>query len=89
MSNKNSLEIAYQNATELIHKKEYKQAVIQLNEIIKVFPNELNSIYLLIEYLDCISLLYVFTIIIKLELYFFFQFKWHECKILSNFLLFF
>ena len=49
MDKKNSVEIAYQNATELIHKKEYKQAVIQLNEIIKVFPNELNSIYLLID----------------------------------------
>ena len=49
MDKKNSVEIAYKNATELIHKKEYKQAVIQLNEIIKVFPNELNSIYLLID----------------------------------------
>ena len=49
MDKKNSVEIAYQNATELIHKKQYKQAVIQLNEIIKVFPNELNSIYLLID----------------------------------------
>ena len=49
MSNKNSLEIAYQNARDLIHKKEYLQAISQLNEIIKVFPNELNSIYLLID----------------------------------------
>ena len=45
MSNKNSLEIAYQNATDLIHKKEYLQAISQLNEILKIFPNELNSIY--------------------------------------------
>ena len=49
MNNKNSLEIAYQNARDLIHKKEYPQAISQLNEIIKVFPNELNSIYLLID----------------------------------------
>ena len=49
MNNKNSLEIAYQNARDLIHKKEYLQAISQLNEIIKVFPNELNSIYLLID----------------------------------------
>jgi len=49
MSNKNSLEIAYQNATDLIHKKEYLQAISQLNEILKIFPNELNSIYLLID----------------------------------------
>ena len=48
MNNKNSLEIAYQNARDLIHKKEYLQAISQLNEIIKVFPNEFNSIYLLI-----------------------------------------
>ena len=49
MNNKNSLEIAYQNARDLIHKKEYLQAISQLNEIIKIFPNELNSIYLLID----------------------------------------
>ncbi len=49
MSNKNSLQIAYQNARDLIHKKEYLQAISQLNEILKVFPNELNSIYLLID----------------------------------------
>ena len=49
MSNKNSLEIAYQNARDLIHKKEYLQAIDQLNEILKIFPNELNSIYLLID----------------------------------------
>ena len=49
MSNKNSLEIAYQNARDLIHKKEYLQAISQLNEILKIFPNELNSIYLLID----------------------------------------
>ena len=49
MNKKNSLEIAYQNARDLIHKKEYLQAISQLNEIIKVFPNELNSIYLLID----------------------------------------
>jgi len=49
MSNKNSLEIAYQNARDLIHKKEYLQAVSQLNEILRIFPNELNSIYLLID----------------------------------------
>ena len=49
MSNKNSLEIAYQNARDLIHKKEYHQAIDQLNEILKIFPNELNSIYLLID----------------------------------------
>ena len=47
MDNKNSLEIAYQNARDLIHKKEYLHAISQLNEILKVFPNELNSIYLL------------------------------------------
>ena len=49
MDNKNSLEIAYQNARDLIHKKEYLHAISQLNEILKVFPNELNSIYLLID----------------------------------------
>ena len=49
MSNKNSLEIAYQNARDLIHKKEYLPAVSQLNEILRIFPNELNSIYLLID----------------------------------------
>ena len=49
MSNKNSLEIAYQNARDLIHKKEYLQAISQLNEILRIFPNELNSIYLLID----------------------------------------
>ena len=49
MNNKNSLEIAYQNARDLIHKKEYLHAISQLNEILKVFPNELNSIYLLID----------------------------------------
>ncbi len=49
MSNKNSLEIAYQNARDLIHKKEYLQAASQLNEILRIFPNELNSIYLLID----------------------------------------
>ena len=49
MSNKNSLEIAYQNARDLIHKKEYLQAISQLNEILRIFPHELNSIYLLID----------------------------------------
>ena len=49
MSNKNSLEIAYQNARDLIHKKQFHQAIDQLNEILKIFPNELNSIYLLID----------------------------------------
>ena len=49
MSNKNSLEIAYQNARDLIHKKKYLQAISQLNEILRIFPNELNSIYLLID----------------------------------------
>ena len=49
MSNKNSLEIAYQNARDLIHKKEYLQAISQLNEVLRIFPNELNSIYLLID----------------------------------------
>ena len=49
MSNKNSLEIAYQNARDLIHKKEHLQAISQLNEILRIFPNELNSIYLLID----------------------------------------
>jgi tetratricopeptide (TPR) repeat protein len=49
MSNKNSLEIAYQNARDLIHKKELLQAISQLNEILRIFPNELNSIYLLID----------------------------------------
>ena len=49
MNNKNSLEIAYQNSRDLIHKKEYHQAINQLNEILKVFPNELNSVYLLID----------------------------------------
>ena len=42
MSNKNSLEIAYQNATDLIHKKEYLKAISQLNEILKIFLNDLN-----------------------------------------------
>ena len=49
MKSKNSLEIAYQNARDLIHKKDYLEAIRQLNEILKVFPNELNSIYLLID----------------------------------------
>ena len=49
MSNKNSVEIAYQNANDLIHKKDYIEASLQLEEILKVFPNELNSIYLLID----------------------------------------
>ncbi len=49
MSKNNSVEIAYQNAKDLIHKKDYIQATEQLNEILKVFPNELNSIYLLID----------------------------------------
>ena len=49
MNNKNSLEIAYQNSRDLIHKKEYHQAISQLNEILKIFPNELNSVYLLID----------------------------------------
>ena len=49
MSKNNSVEIAYQNARDLIHKKDYIQASVQLNEILKVFPNELNSIYLLID----------------------------------------
>jgi len=49
MNKKNSVEIAYQNATDLIDKKEYTQAIVQLNEIIKIFPNELNSLYLLID----------------------------------------
>ena len=49
MSKNNSVQIAYQNATDLIDKKDYIQASEQLNEILKVFPNELNSIYLLID----------------------------------------
>ena len=49
MSKNNSVEIAYQNAKDLIDKKDYIQASQQLNEILKVFPNELNSIYLLID----------------------------------------
>ena len=49
MSKNNSVEIAYQNAKDLIDKKDYIQASEQLNEILKVFPNELNSIYLLID----------------------------------------
>ena len=49
MNKKNSVEIAYQNATNLIDKKEYTQAIVQLKEILKIFPNELNSLYLLID----------------------------------------
>ena len=49
MNKKNSVEIAYQKATNLIDKKEYTQAIVQLNEILKIFPNELNSLYLLID----------------------------------------
>nr|ALS55974.1 putative TPR repeat domain protein [uncultured bacterium EIL80E09] len=49
MSKNNSVEIAYQNAKDLIDKKDYIKASEQLNEILKVFPNELNSIYLLID----------------------------------------
>ena len=49
MSKNNSVQIAYQNAKDLINKKDYIQASEQLNEILKVFPNELNSIYLLID----------------------------------------
>ena len=49
MKKNNSVEIAYQNAKDLIDKKDYITASEQLNEILKVFPNELNSIYLLID----------------------------------------
>ena len=49
MSKNNSVKVAYQNAKDLMHKKDYIQASEQLNEILKVFPNELNSIYLLID----------------------------------------
>ena len=49
MSKNNSGKIAYQNAKDLIDKKNYTQASEQLTEILKVFPNELNSIYLLID----------------------------------------
>ena len=49
MSKNNSVQVAYQNALDLIDKKNYIQASDQLNEILKVFPNELNSIYLLID----------------------------------------
>ena len=49
MSKNNSVKIAYQNAKDLIDKKKYAQASEQLTEILKVFPNELNSIYLLID----------------------------------------
>ena len=49
MSKNNTVEIAYQNTKDLIDKKDYIQASEQLNEILKVFPNELNSIYLLID----------------------------------------
>ena len=49
MNKNNSVEIAYQNAKDLIDKKDYITASEQLNEILKVFPNELNSIYLLID----------------------------------------
>ena len=49
MSKNNSVQIAYQNAIDLINEKDYTQASEQLNEILKVFPNELNSIYLLID----------------------------------------
>jgi tetratricopeptide (TPR) repeat protein len=50
MNKNNSVEIAYQNAKDLIDKKDYITASEQLNEILKVFPNELNSIYLLIDF---------------------------------------
>ena len=49
MNKNNSVEIAYQNAKDLIDKKDYITASEQLNEILKVFPNELNSIYLIID----------------------------------------
>ena len=49
MSKINSVKIAYQNAKDLIDKKDYITATEQLSEILKVFPNELNSIYLLID----------------------------------------
>ena len=49
MSKNNTVEIAYQNAKDLIDKKDYITATEQLSEILKVFPNELNSIYLLID----------------------------------------
>ena len=49
MNKNNSVEIAYQNAKDLIDKKDYIGASEQLNEIFKIFPNELNSIYLLID----------------------------------------
>ena len=38
MSKNNSVQIAYQNALDLIDKKNYIQASDQLNEILKVFP---------------------------------------------------
>ena len=44
MSKNNSVEIAYQNAKDLIDKKDYIQASEQLNEILKVFPNEIEQI---------------------------------------------
>ena len=40
MSNKNSLEIAYQNATDLIHKKELKNIEALINpEILDIYKN--------------------------------------------------
>ena len=69
MSKNNSVEVAYQNAKDLMHKKDYIQASEQLNEILKVFPNELNSIYLLI---DCyIKLNNVINVKSFYEFYFF------------------
>jgi TolA-binding protein len=47
MSEKNNLQIAYQNANVFFEKKDYQSSINQLEEIIKIFPNELNSIFLI------------------------------------------
>ena len=49
MSEKNNLQIAYQNANVFFEKKDYQSSINQLEEIIKIFPNELNSIFLIIQ----------------------------------------
>ena len=44
MSAKNNLQIAYQNANEFFEKKDYQSSISQLEEIIKIFPNEFSVI---------------------------------------------
>ena len=57
MSKNNSVEIAYQNAKDLIDKKDYIQATEQLSEILKVFPNEFGIVAIELKH----SIIIIFT----------------------------